>query len=64
MAAERIEKLMRSNAEWKKLLTPAQYHILREEGTERPYSNPLNQEQRAVRVRGVRPAAVPVQIQI
>jgi len=47
MAAERIEKLIRSNAEWKKLLTPAQYHILREEGTERPYSSPLNQEKRS-----------------
>jgi peptide-methionine (R)-S-oxide reductase len=47
VAAERIEKLVRSDAEWKKLLTPAQYHILREEGTERPYASPLLQEKRA-----------------
>jgi peptide-methionine (R)-S-oxide reductase len=47
MAAERIEKLVRSNAEWKKLLTPEQYYILREEGTERPYTSPLNQEKRS-----------------
>jgi peptide-methionine (R)-S-oxide reductase len=47
VAAERIEKLVRSDAEWKKLLTPAQYHILREEGTERPYSSPLLNEKRA-----------------
>ena len=47
MAAERIEKLIRSNAEWKKLLTPQQYNILREEGTEPPYSSPLNHEKRS-----------------
>jgi peptide-methionine (R)-S-oxide reductase len=41
-----IPKLVRSNAEWKKLLTPAQYHVLREEGTERPFSSPLNDEKR------------------
>lgn len=46
-AAERIEKLVRSEAEWRKLLTPAQYHILREEGTERPYTSPLLNEKRA-----------------
>ncbi|PPD58372.1 peptide-methionine (R)-S-oxide reductase MsrB [Dehalogenimonas etheniformans] len=29
-----IEKLIKTNEEWKKILTPAQYHILREGGTE------------------------------
>src|SRR5574340_161412 len=46
IAAERIEKLVRSNAEWKKLLTSEQYDILREDGTERPYSSPLLHEKR------------------
>lgn len=42
-----IGKLTRTDAEWKRLLTPAQYEILREEGTEAPYSSPLNHEKRA-----------------
>ncbi|MBI1174325.1 MAG: peptide-methionine (R)-S-oxide reductase MsrB [Sideroxydans sp.] len=45
-AAEQIAKLVRSNAEWKKLLTPQQYDVLREEGTERPFTSPLNDEHR------------------
>ena len=45
-AAGYIEKLIRSNAEWKRLLTPEQYYILREEGTERPFSSPLDHETR------------------
>ena len=32
----------RSDAEWRRLLTPAQYAILRQSGTERPYSSPLD----------------------
>jgi peptide-methionine (R)-S-oxide reductase len=38
--------LKRSEAEWKKLLTPEQYQILREEGTERPGTSALNGEKR------------------
>ena len=46
MAAEHIEKISKSNAEWKKLLTREQYDVLREEGTERAGSSPLNDEKR------------------
>ncbi|KAF0192688.1 MAG: hypothetical protein FD165_458 [Gammaproteobacteria bacterium] len=42
-----IDKVVHSNAEWKKLLTPQQYDILRDEGTERSFSSPLNDEKRA-----------------
>jgi peptide-methionine (R)-S-oxide reductase len=32
--------------DWKKLLTPEQYAVLREEDTERPFTSPLNHEKR------------------
>ena len=35
-----------SEAEWRKLLTPNQYAVLRQEGTERAYTSPLNDEHR------------------
>lgn len=36
-----------SEAEWKKMLTKAEYKILRRKGTERPGSSKLNKEKRA-----------------
>ncbi len=42
-----IEKITKTTDEWAKLLTPEQFNVLRKEGTEPPYSSPLNQEQRA-----------------
>jgi peptide-methionine (R)-S-oxide reductase len=46
MTEESIEKIHRSEEEWRKLLTPEQFHVLREEGTERPFTSPLNEEKR------------------
>jgi methionine-R-sulfoxide reductase len=36
-----FEKIVKTNAEWKKILTPEQYRITREAGTERPYTSSL-----------------------
>jgi len=41
--ADRVEK---TPEEWRKVLTAEQFYILREEGTERPFTSPLNNEKR------------------
>jgi len=39
-------KVTRSDAEWRQALSPEAYRVLREHGTERAGSSPLNQEKR------------------
>jgi len=41
-----VEKIERLDSEWRRLLTPEQYYILRDEGTEPSGSSELNQEHR------------------
>jgi peptide-methionine (R)-S-oxide reductase len=40
-------RLVLTDAQWKARLTPAQFEILRREGTEEPFSSPLDHEKRA-----------------
>ena len=41
-----IERIERSEAEWRQLLTPAQFRVMREEGTEPAWTSALNAEKR------------------
>lgn len=40
-------EITRSEAEWKAMLSDKAYNVMREEGTERAYTSPLNDETRA-----------------
>lgn len=45
-AEAQVQKIHKSDAEWKKVLTPEQYRILREKGTERAYSGEYDKNKR------------------
>ncbi len=43
---EKTFRVSKSEAQWRKKLTKAEFNVLREAGTERAYSSPLNKENR------------------
>ncbi|MGC5703626.1 peptide-methionine (R)-S-oxide reductase MsrB [Pseudomonas sp. NFXW11] len=45
--ADEAFEVSHSEDEWRALLSPQQYQVLRQEGTERAYSSPLNDEHRS-----------------
>lgn len=38
-----VKKVTKTDAEWKSVLTPEQYYVMRKNGTEAPYSSALNE---------------------
>lgn len=47
LAASRGYEVTHSESQWRTLVGPDRFHILREEGTEAPWSSPLNKEKRS-----------------
>ncbi len=46
-ASEKPGKVVKSDAEWREELTPEQYHVTREHGTERAFTGPYVDEKRS-----------------
>lgn len=41
-----MPKIYKTDSQWREELTPEQFYVLREEGTERAFTSPLNDEKR------------------
>ena len=41
-----MPKIDKTDSQWREKLTPEQFYVLREEGTERAFTSPLNDEKR------------------
>ncbi|RYG14477.1 MAG: peptide-methionine (R)-S-oxide reductase [Burkholderiales bacterium] len=46
-AAKTTYEVVKTDAEWQKILSPAAFNVLRKAGTERAFTSPLNDEKRA-----------------
>lgn len=46
VAGGKAFEVTKTEAEWRKILTPAQYYVLRDHGTERSWTSPLEHEKR------------------
>ena len=46
MAGPQKFRVEKTDAQWKQILNPMQYAVLRQSATERPFSSPLNDEHR------------------
>ena len=45
-SASTVARIIKTDEQWRQILTSEQYYVLRREGTEKPFSSPFNDEKR------------------